>query len=87
MIFERDPEDIGPESDEDVSFRMDLNQSIHDYDPDPKTGKCRGYYIRNGAQGVRCNSTQEYSVFHIDNRTYCCYLSEAGIDCGHGEGW
>jgi hypothetical protein len=85
MIGERDPEEIGHESFEEIEFRMDVRESIHDFDPDPTTGKCRGYYIRHGMRGAQCNSTQRYSVMHEDDRTWCCYLSEQGIDCGHGE--
>ena len=64
MMFERDPEEIGPESDEDAELRMDLQQSVHKFDPDPTTGMCRGYFIRRGAQGPSCNSTQKWSVMH-----------------------
>ena len=81
----RDPEEIGHESFEEIEFRMDVRESVHDFDPDPKTGKCRGYYIRHGFRGAQCNSTQKYSVMHVDEREWCCSLSEAGIDCGHGE--
>lgn len=63
-MFERDPEDIGPESYEDMTLRLDVNASIHEFDPDPNTGKCRGYLIRNGVRGSMCNSTQKWSVFH-----------------------
>jgi len=62
-FFERDPEELGVESDEDLGFRMDLNQSIHTFDPGPD-GKCRGYLIRNGVQGAQCGSTQQWSVMH-----------------------
>jgi len=84
MTFERDPEEIGEEAYEDTELRMDVQQSIHTFDPGPD-GKCRGYYIRHGMRGARCNSTQKYSVMHVDEREWCCSLSEAGIDCGHGE--
>jgi len=89
MIGERDPEEIGHESFEEIEFRMDVRESIHDFDPDPKTGKCRGHYIRHGFRGAQCNSTQRYSVMHVDEDDWCCSLSEQGIDCGHGEdiGW
>jgi len=63
MMFERDPEDIGPESFADTEFRMDLNQSVHTFDPG-EDGRCRGFLIRHGAQSVQCNSTQQWSVFH-----------------------
>ena len=86
-MFERDPEEVGPESYEDIELRMDTQQSIHDFDPDPETGRCRAHLIRHGVQGVVCGSTQSYSVFHTDDRTWCCSLSEQGIDCGHGEDW
>jgi hypothetical protein len=84
MMFERDPEEIGPESYEDTELRMDVRESVHEFDPDEE-GRCQGYLIRHGMQGNRCNSTQRYSVFHIDDRQWCCSLSEQGIDCGHGE--
>jgi hypothetical protein len=88
-MFEPDPEQVGPESYEDAELRLDVIDSVHAFDPDPETGKCRGYLIRRGMRGAQCNSRQSYSVFHVDDRTWCCYLSEAGIDCGHGEdyGW
>ena len=64
MMFERDPDEVGPEHPDDLELRMDTQQSIHTFDPDPVTGKCRGYLIRHGVQGAQCNSTQQWSVFH-----------------------
>ena len=84
MMFEPDPEQIGPLSYEEVELDMDVRESVHEFDPDAD-GRCQGYLIRHGMQGNRCNSTQRYSVFHTDDRQWCCSLSEAGIDCGHGE--
>lgn len=84
MMFEPDPEQIGPLSYEEVELDMDVRESVHEFDPD-EDGRCRGYLIRHGMQGNRCNSTQRYSVFHTDDRQWCCSLSEQGIDCGHGE--
>lgn len=83
-MFERDPEELGQESYEDVELRMDTIESVHEFDPGPD-GKCRGHLIRHGVLGAQCNSTQRYSVFHYDEREYCCSLDEQGIDCGHGE--
>ena len=85
----RDPEELGDETYEETEFRMDVRDSVHEFDPDPKTGKCRGYFIRHGFRGAQCNSTQRYSVMHVDEDDWCCSLSEQGIDCGHGEdiGW
>jgi hypothetical protein len=85
MIWDRDPDEVGAEHPDDTELRLDTIQSIHDFDPDPDTGKCRAHLIRHGVQGAVCGSTQSYSVFHNDNRTWCCSLSEQGIDCGHGE--
>lgn len=82
--MERDPEEVGPEHPDDLELRMDTMQSVHTFDPGPD-GKCRGHYIRHGVQGAVCGSTQRYSVMHEDDRTWCCSLSENGIDCGHGE--
>lgn len=62
MYFDRDPEAIGVETDEEVSFRMDLNQSVHDYEPDDN-GVCQGFLIRGYSQ-IPCKSTQKWSVFH-----------------------
>ena len=64
-MFERDPEEIGAESSEDTEFRMDLNASVHEFDPGPD-GRCRAHLIRRGAQGAVCGSTQRSSVFHDD---------------------
>lgn len=85
-LFERDPEDLGSPSYEEIELDMDVRESVHEFDPGPD-GKCRGYLIRHGVQGKQCNSTQRYSVFHTDDREWCCSLSEQGIDCGHGEDW
>jgi hypothetical protein len=84
MMFEPDLERIGEASYEEIELDMDVRESVHEFDPD-EDGRCQGYLIRHGTQGNRCNSTQRYSVFHIDDRQWCCSLSEAGIDCGHGE--
>lgn len=84
-LIERDPEEVEPEHPDDLELRMDVAASIHEFDPDPDTGRCRAYLIRHGVQGAQCGSRQSYSVLHIDERTWCCSLSEAGIDCGHGE--
>lgn len=65
MTFERDPEEIGEEAYEDTELRMDVQQSIHTFDPG-EDGRCRGYLIRHGAQGNVCGSTQRSSVFHDD---------------------
>lgn len=62
LLFERDPEAIGPETDEEASERLDLYQSIHEFEPD-ENGRCQGFLIR-GYKQIRCNSTQESSVFH-----------------------
>jgi hypothetical protein len=59
-------------------------ESIHEFDPGPD-GKCQGQMIRHGAVSRPCGSTQRYSVMHVDDREWCCSLSEQGIDCGHGE--
>lgn len=83
-MFERDPEEIGDESYEDVELRMDVQQSIHTFDPGPD-GRCRARLIRHGVEGVVCGSRQSYSVLHVDEREWCCSLSQNGIDCGHGE--
>lgn len=85
MLFERDPEEVGPEHPDDLELRMDVQQSVHEYEPD-ENGRCLGYTIRRGA-GRACGSTQKHSVLHIDEREYCCSLDEQGIDCGHGESW
>jgi hypothetical protein len=82
--MERDPEELGAESYEDVELRMDVQESIHEFDPGPD-GKCQGYLIRHGVRGRQCGSRQRYSVMHVDDREWCCFLSEQGIDCGHGE--
>jgi hypothetical protein len=82
-----DPESVLPPTYEEVELDMDVNDSIHEFDPDPETGKCQAYLIRHGMRGAKCNSTQKYSVFHKDDRQFCCSLSEEGIDCGHGEDW
>ena len=84
LMFEPDPERIGDLSYEEIELDMDVRESVHEFDPD-SDGRCQGYLIRHGMQGNRCNSTQRYSVFHIDDRQWCCSLSEQGIDCGHGE--
>lgn len=87
-LFERDPDEVGTQSYEEVELDMDVRDSVHEFDPG-EDGKCRGYLIRHGSRGAQCNSRQRYSVFHTDDRTWCCSLSEQGIDCGHGEddGW
>jgi hypothetical protein len=64
MMFERDPEEVGPEHPDDVELRMDTLASVHTFDPDPVTGKCREYLVRHGLRGVQCNSRDEWSVFH-----------------------
>lgn len=63
MSFERDPEEIGPESYEDTEFRMDVQQSVHTFDPGPD-GRCRGHFIRHGAWGAVCGSRDRWSVMH-----------------------
>lgn len=62
-MFERDPEEVGPESYEEVSFRMDVQESIHEFEPGPD-GKCQAHLVRNGMQGAVCGSTQRSSVLH-----------------------
>jgi hypothetical protein len=84
MLFERDPEELGSPSFEELELDMDVRQSVHDFEPGPD-GRCVGYLIRHGMRGAQCRSTQRYSVFHTDDREWCCALSEQGIDCGHGE--
>jgi|WetSurMetagenome_2_1015567.scaffolds.fasta_scaffold24150_2 hypothetical protein len=83
MMFERDPEELGPESYEDTTLRMDMQQSIHTFDPGPD-GRCRvmmyrsGTYERYTETGIvhepipprMCGSTQRSSVFHDDEEAY-----------------
>lgn len=63
MTFERDPEEIGEESYEDTELRMDVQQSIHTFDPGPD-GRCQAHLIRRGVEGNVCGSTQKWSVLH-----------------------
>lgn len=85
-LFEPDLERIGEPSYEEIELDMDVRDSIHEFNPGPD-GKCQEHLIRHGVQGAICGSRQRYSVFHIDDREWCCSLSEQGIDCGHGEEW
>jgi len=63
MMFERDPEEVGPEHPDDLELRLDVQQSIHVYEPDEE-GRCQAYLVRHGTRGIRCNSTQQWSVLH-----------------------
>jgi len=76
LDFSRDLEDVGPEHPDDLELRLDMAESMHDYDPDPQTGKCRAYLIRHGVRGADCGSTQSHAVFH-NPKEGCCY-------CRHG---
>lgn len=84
MTFERDPEELGPEHPDDLELRLDVQASMHRFDPGPD-GRCRAHLIRHAALGAECRSRSRYSVFHFDDREWCCSLSQEGIDCGHGE--
>lgn len=64
-MYERDPEEVGPESYEDVELRMDTMQSVHTYEPDA-AGRCQARLIRHGVEGNTCGSTQRSSVLHDD---------------------
>jgi hypothetical protein len=62
-MFERDPEEVGPEHHDDLELRMDTQQSIHTFKPGPD-GRCMGYLIRHGMQGAQCGSRDKRSVLH-----------------------
>lgn len=64
-MFERDPEEIGTESYDEIELRMDVQASIHTFDPGPD-GRCRARLVRHGVAGVVCGSRQSYSVLHDD---------------------
>jgi hypothetical protein len=63
-FFDRDPEEVGPEHPDDLNFRMDMQESIHTFEPGAD-GKCLGLIRRNG-RGIPCNSSQRSSVLHDD---------------------
>ena len=63
MLFERDPDDVGPMSYEEIELDMDVRDSIHVFSPGPD-GRCTEYLVRHGVQGNVCGSTQRWSVFH-----------------------
>jgi hypothetical protein len=65
-MYDRDPEMMpGEETYEDVELRMDVQQSIHTFDPGPD-GRCQARLIRHGALGAVCGSSQRSSVMHDD---------------------
>ena len=53
-MFERDPEEVGPEHPDDTDLRMRFMEAIHTYEPDGQ-GRCQS-----------CGSTQRSSVLHDD---------------------
>lgn len=63
--FERDPEELGSESYADVELRMDVQQSIHTFDPGID-GRCRARLVRHGVASTICGSSQRSSVLHDD---------------------
>jgi hypothetical protein len=65
VALERDPEELGEPSYEEIELDMDVRDSIHTFNPGPD-GRCVEHLIRHGAQGVVCGSTQRSSVFHDD---------------------
>jgi hypothetical protein len=81
-MYERDPEEVGPESYADVELRMDMQDSIHEYDPD-QSGRCQAMLIRHGAVSNRCNSTQRSSVMHANNDG--CYRGCCASEEDHRE--
>jgi hypothetical protein len=64
-MFDRDPEELGPEHPDDLELRMDTQQSIHTFQPGPD-GRCQARLIRHGMLGATCGSTQRSSVLHDD---------------------
>lgn len=82
MMIQRDPEEVGPESMEDITLRMDVQASFHEFNPGPD-GRCTEHLVRHGVQGVVCGSTQQFSYFHIDTRP--CWRGCCGSQQEHSE--
>lgn len=83
-MFERDPEEIGPEHPDDIELRYDVMDSIHKFNPN-EDGECQEYLIRHGVQGARCNSSEKWSVFHDNSDDPADKFMEGGSHW-HGGG-
>jgi len=68
-VFERDPEELGPEHPDDLEMRQDLAASIHTYTPGPD-GRCTERLVRHGQEGAVCGSRDKWSVLHDDPDAY-----------------
>lgn len=77
LTFDRDPEEIGPEHPDDLELRMDTQSSIHTFNPD-ENGICKEYLIRHGMRGVKCNSSNKWSVFHDNSDEPSSRFMEGG---------
>lgn len=62
QMFERDPEEIGPEHPEDLDLRMRTMESLHEFVSGPN-GRCDETLFRRDGSEYRCN-LDSWSVLH-----------------------
>jgi len=61
---------------------------VHEFDPDPDTGKCRGGWQNTRGQWVFCLSSQRSSVLHWDEEAEFRQMHwHGGGDCMCFEGY
>ncbi len=68
-MFERDPEEVGPEHPEDFEFRQRLRETIHWYENKLGYGKCeapswRYCYEHKEVDGCQNCGLEKWSVLH-----------------------
>lgn len=80
MVFERDPEDLGPEHPDDLDARMRTMEAIHEY-VRGANGRCTEILYRRDGSEYQCNA-DKWSVLHEDEDAYRREMHDhGGGDC------
>jgi hypothetical protein len=82
MMYERDPEEVGPEHPDDLDLRMRVIENTHEFLMGGD-GKCSEIVYRRDGKINRCN-LDSWSVLHYDE--YREQHDHGGYDCMCFEG-